>query len=214
MTTSWNEASRALSNGKRLRSADSLLVIFGDQLDPGAPILNELDPKRDAILMMEVAEEAEHVPSHRQRTALFLAAMRHHALHLIDRGFRVRYITLDDDDNTHSFDSEFKRAADTLNPKRILVTHPGEHRVMKMVEGWSKSHEVQVRDDPHFYCSIEEFADWAEGRKQLTMEYFYREMRRKHDVLMTKQHKPVGGEWNFDKQNREAFKSTPRPPAP
>ena len=33
-------------------------------------------------------------------------------------------------------------------------------------------------------CSAAEFARWAEGRKQLRMEFFYREMRRKTGLLM------------------------------
>ena len=53
-------------------------------------------------------------------------------------------------------------------------------------------------------CSRHEFAAHARGRKQLRMEYFYREMRRRHRVLMEGD-QPVGGAWNYDADNREAF---------
>ena len=64
---------------------------------------------------------------------------------------------------------------------------------------------LEVRPDDHFYCEIEEFAEWARGRKRTVMEDFYRHMRRKHNVLMTSSGDPVGGEWNYDSENRESF---------
>jgi len=212
--TTWKQAATRLAAGKRLGSAQTLLVIFGDQLDRDAATLEQIDPDEDVILMMEVADEATHVASHRQRTTLFLAAMRHHALDLIERGFRVRYIRLDDEDNTHSFDGEVERAVRSLKPGRILATRPGDHRVMKMLTGWEKSLgvEVDVEEDRHFYTTPAEFNDWARGKKQLVLEFFYRKMRQRHDILMTDSGKPAGGAWNFDKENREVFKQTPRPP--
>jgi deoxyribodipyrimidine photolyase-related protein len=64
--------------------------------------------------------------------------------------------------------------------------------------------ELEIRPDRHFLCSREEFIRHAEGRKQLRMEFFYREMRRQHRVLMDGD-EPAGGAWNFDAQNRASF---------
>jgi deoxyribodipyrimidine photolyase-related protein len=212
----WAEAARMLAAGKQITRARTLLVVLGDQLDRDAATLDEIDPDEDVILMMEVAEEATHVASHKKRTALFFSAMRHYALELIQRGFRVRYVRLDDDDNEQSFDAEVARAVRDLSPQRILITHPGEHRVMKMVASWETEHgiDVDIRDDAHYYSTPDEFAEWKKGRKQIILEWFYREMRKKHRVLVDDDDKPTGGEWNFDKQNREVFKKTPTPPKP
>lgn len=216
-----------LKKHARMRSCDTLLVVLGDQLDRDMPALSELDKGRDAVLMMEVREEAEHVPSHKQRTVLFLSAMRHFAAELVEKGFRVRYVKLDDGANTQSFASELRRAASTLSPKRIVVTQPGEHRVVEVVEefaeewrgeaGEGEERAFEMREDEHFYTPLEEFAEWAEGRKSMIMEFFYREQRKKLGYLMEGEKKPAGGEWNFDKENRETFKDTPmakRPYAP
>ncbi|PER77108.1 cryptochrome/photolyase family protein, partial [Bacillus cereus] len=62
-----------------------------------------------------------------------------------------------------------------------------------------------IREDRHFFSTVAEFAAHAEGRKSLRMEYFYREMRKKHDVLMTTRGQPVGGSWNYDADNRKSF---------
>lgn len=192
---------------------DQLLVVFGDQLDRRSPAFDALDKARDAVLLMEVKDEATHVPSHRQRTVLFLSAMRHFALELLEKGWRVRYVRLDDPHNTHSFDGEVRRAAKTLDVKKLIVQRPGEHRVMAMVAGWKRDlADVDVIEDLHFLCSTREFREWAKGKKSLVMEMFYRAERKRLGVLMDKEGKPVGGAWNFDKENRAAFKRAPDPP--
>jgi deoxyribodipyrimidine photolyase-related protein len=200
-----------------MRSARRLLVVLGDQLEVEMPALEALDRERDAVLMAEVRGEAEHVPSHRKRTALFLAAMRHFALELIDRGYRVRYVRLEDDGNTQSLGGELERAVAALVPEGVRVVEPGEHRVRRMLEEAVERAGVplEVLEDTSFTCSLEEFGAWADdGRKTLVMEHFYRERRRRLGVLVDEDGKPVGGQWNFDADNREAFRSAPevRPP--
>jgi deoxyribodipyrimidine photolyase-related protein len=194
---------------------ETLAVILGDQLDPENPALADLDAQTDAVLMMEVAEESTHVASHRQRTAMFLAAMRHFAADLQARGTRVRYVKLDARGNTQSLDDEVSRAVRTLEPARIAVTEPGEWRIADSAERWREVTRtpVDVLPDPHFTATHDMFETWARGRKELVMEYFYREQRRRLDVLVDGK-KPVGGKWNFDADNRARFPSAPNARTP
>ncbi len=198
-----------------------LAIVFGDQLDLDATLIRSLAPG-DTVLMMEVAEESRHVPSHVQRTALFLSAMRHFAEELVRRNARVRYVRLDDPENTGGFESEITRAAAAVQPSEIVCTEPGEWRVRAMLERVSASIGIPARflPDEHFLTTREEFSAWAKGRSALTMEFFYREQRRKTGYLMEgtgKAAKPLGGAWNFDKDNRLPFGKngpTPRPRPP
>ncbi len=214
--SSAESASAALRADVGRARPEHLLLVFGDQLSDRLESFDHVEPGRDVILMAEVADEATHVASHRQRTTLFLSAMRHFALELQDKGHRVRYVRLDDPHNSGSLDGELRRAADMLRPRQIHVTHPGEHRVMAMVDAWRRDldADVVIHPDTHFFTTPDEFSAWAEGRKQLILEYFYRERRKAQRVLLTSEGKPVGGEWNYDKQNRKAFKATPRPRDP
>ena len=193
-------------------------MIFGDQLDEHAPLLAKLNPTTDTVLMMEVAQESQHVPSHVQRTVLFLSAMRHFADHLQARGFQVRYIRLEDPANTHSFTTELARAIADLRPSELLCTWPGEWRILQQVQSWSQRFKlpVTVLPDEHFITTAQAFSDWAAGRRGLTMEYFYREQRRKTGYLMAgKPPQPEGGDWNYDAGNRQSFgRSGPKPPPP
>ncbi len=213
------KASSTLSAKEPRRSR--LAIVFGDQLDPDAALIRSLGPE-DAVLMMEVTAESRHVPSHVQRTVLFLSAMRHFAEALIQRGLGVRYVRLEDPENTGTFEGEVGRAAADLQPSEILCTQPGEWRVLAMLVRVSDALGIPLRilPDEHFLTTPEEFGAFAEGRRSLTMEFFYRQQRRRTGFLMEgkgKSAKPTGGVWNFDKKNRRPFgkegpKPLPRPP--
>ena len=86
------------------------------------------------------------------------------------------------------------------------MVEPGEFRVKQAFQRTAAECEVELemRPDRHFLCSHDEFARHARGRKQLRMEYFYRDMRRKTGVLV-EEGRPIGGKWNYDVENREPF---------
>ena len=182
----------------------TLIPVLGDQLTPDLSSLAGADPADSVLLMMEVAEETGYVRHHKTKLAYILSAMRHHAEALRTAGWRVDYVTLDDPDNAGSFTGEVARAVARHAPDRIRVTEAGEWRVAAMLDGWETLFGVPVAilPDDRFLCGHRDFDRWAEGRAELTMEFFYREMRRRTGLLMDGG-KPAGGRWNFDKDNRK-----------
>jgi deoxyribodipyrimidine photolyase-related protein len=184
--------------------AGALRLILGDQLSQSISSLNRSDKEHDTILIAEVMAEANYVPHHQKKIAFLFSAMRHFTEDLRGQGWRVRYVKLDDPDNSGSFTGEVTRAIADLKPDHLVVTEPGEYRVLAMMRDWPELFgiPVEIRDDTRFLCSTERFAGWADGKKSLRMEYFYREMRREHGVLM-RGGEPEGGKWNFDAENRE-----------
>jgi len=196
---------------------ETLAVMLGDQLDVTAEPWRSLDPDTDAVLLAEVLEESTVVWSHRQRTALFLSAMRHAAMALDARGIPVRYVRLDDPHNTHSLVEEIARAVKLLRPRRVVGMEAGEWRLAGLLEEAagrvSADVGVEVFPDPHFLTPVEEFEAWASGRKAMVMEHFYRHQRTRLGILL-EDGKPVGGTWNYDAENRKAFKDAPDPPRP
>ncbi len=165
--------------------------------------------------MVEVQEEATYVPHHKKKIAFLLSAMRHFAQSLRQEGWSVDYVRLDDPENSGSFGGEVERAIARHDAARIVVTEPGEWRVRAAMETWADRFglPVEMLEDDRFLCTSGDFAAWAEGRKQLRMEYFYRDMRRKTDLLMDGD-KPEGGRWNFDAENRKPAKGHDPMPLP
>jgi deoxyribodipyrimidine photolyase-related protein len=186
----------------------TLRLVLGDQLSASIATLSDIDKEADRVLMVEVGEEATYVRHHQQKLVLVLSAMRHFAAALKNNGVQVDYVRMDDKANTGSFSGEVKRALQRCHYDQLVVTEPGEWRVREMMQTWQEDFDipVEIRNDDRFLCSLAEFAQWAKNRKSLRLEYFYRAMRRKTGWLMAGD-KPVGGEWNYDQQNR---KSLPR----
>ncbi len=194
-----------------------LVFILGDQLDERSAVLADFDAKCDLIFMAEVPEESTHVWSSKPRTAYFLAAMRQFAAALQARGFRVEYARI----GTHGFGSladALGEAVSRWQPQKVLMVEAGDWRVEQALGNFAAEQKIDlaVREDSHFLISRLEFSEWAAGYKQLRMEYFYRMMRKRYQVMIEGDD-PVGGRWNFDAENRGAFgkagpQNIPSPP--
>ncbi|MDJ0826803.1 MAG: cryptochrome/photolyase family protein [Rhodobacter sp.] len=177
-----------------------LVLILGDQCTPDIAALQEADKATDVVVMAEVAEEATYVRHHVKKIAFLFSVMRHFVQDLRAAGWTVEYTRLDDPDNTGSIDGELLRYATKHGATQVLATEPGEFRLIERLEDMPL--DVLLHEDRRFFARHADFEAWAEGRKQLRMEYFYREMRRKTGLLMDGD-QPAGGKWNFDHDNRK-----------
>ncbi|CAN5584681.1 cryptochrome/photolyase family protein [soil metagenome] len=189
----------------------ALRLVLGDQLSDDLSALRDIDPDRDVVLMVESVVEATAWKSHKQKLVLIWSAMRQFAEQLRSRGLRVRYVPLDDPDNTGAIDSELRRALRDGAHERVVRTRCGKWGLEQRLLDLELPVPMEAREDDRFICSSAVFAAWAQGRKELRMEYFYRQMRRQTGLLMEGD-QPAGGRWNFDADNRKKLPSGLRPP--
>ncbi len=192
-----------------------LVIVLGDQLNLDATALHDFDPSCDAVWMAEAMQESTHIPSSKQRTTVFLSAMRHFAQTLREQGYPLHYAALDAPNAPSTLADALSRAIEQLRPQALVLTAPGDWRVLQALRGVAREHALplQLRDDLHFFSTVREFAEHAKGRKQLRLEYWYRALRQKTGILMA-DGKPVGGQWNFDADNRASFGKQGPPPLP
>lgn len=188
----------------------NLILILGDQLDPASSVFDDFDKTVDAVWMAEVDDEASYVNSHKQRLVFFFSSMRHFRDELLEKNYTVHYHELNVDkrrDSGRGFADVLQASVRKLNPEKLIVAYPGDFRVKRLLQRCAEDQylELEIREDRHFYCTPQQFAEFADGRKSLLLETFYRKMRKDHDVLITQEGQPEGGEWNFDKDNRETF---------
>ena len=177
-----------------------LILVLGDQLSDGLSALGAGDRKSDTVVMAEVMEEATYVRHHPKKIAFIFSAMRKFAAQLEDEGWTVAYSQLDDTENAGSIVGELLRRAEQTGASEVVCTEPGEWRLInKLTHAPIKT---TILSDDRFIASHKDFEDWAEGRKALRMEYFYRDMRKRTGLLMDGD-KPEGGQWNFDHDNRK-----------
>ena len=199
-----------------MATTDAIRLVLGDQLSRSVAALRDLQPERDVVLLAEVIGEATYVRHHPKKIAFLFSAMRHFAARLRGEGLRVDYVALDHPDSTGSLRGEAARAVSRHQARRLVVTEPGEHRLAVDMAGWTAAMGVPVAicEDDRFLCSRSAFADWANGRKTLRMEHFYRAMRQRHGVLLDGDGRPEGGRWNYDADNRKALPAEIEPPDP
>jgi deoxyribodipyrimidine photolyase-related protein len=140
--------------------------------------------------------------------------MRSFAAGLEARGLRVRYVRIDDPASTGSITGELERTLAEAGPfGRVVLTECGEWRLQTALEAFASTCAVtvEIRADDRFLCSRAAFEAWARDRKELRMEWFYREMRRRTGLLMDGD-QPAGGRWNFDAENRRRLPAGMRGP--
>lgn len=191
----------------------NLILILGDQLNFDNPALEGFDASQDAILMVEANHESTQVWSHKARIVLFLSAMRHFYEALASQypsNLQGNYLKLGEHHFT-TLKSAWAHQIATLKPQKVIICEPGEYRIEQDLIELCKTMNtpLALRDDTHFMCSKADFKHWVTDgkdgqKKELRMEFFYRKMRQKYEVLMQGS-EPVGGAWNYDAENRKSF---------
>ena len=167
--------------------------VLGDQLNRRIGALADADPATHRILLVESIAKLASKRWHRQRAALVITAMRRFAAELTDAGFDV------DLRRAHSLRAGFRAHVEEFSPERVSATQPASWDGLQLL---TELGVTVVRSD-QFLCHYEDFADWAGGRSNLTMEPFYRWQRSRLGYLMDDDGQPAGGRWNYDEDNRE-----------
>lgn len=188
--------------------------ILGDQLRTDHGALADLAPPECVVFMVESLERARALPYHKQKLALVWSAMRHFAEELRAAGYTVDYHAAQPDARTAL---EAHLAA--YQSRRLRLMETAEHGRSWRLADLARALGVEVEITPNtmFLSDQDEFEAWAAEKSSVRMETFYHRMRRRTGFLMDGD-EPVGGAWNYDKQNRETpprdydFPEVPRYP--
>ena len=186
-----------------MKSSKKLVLILGDQLDLQGAALQGFNVKSDEVFMVESMHEAQYVWSHKAKIALFLSAMRHFAQTLKKLNYPISYLQ----NSPLSIVDALKEKIQQEKISHLICVEPGEWRLKQEIETLATELgiELEMREDEHFFCSHREFLEWAAGKKELRLEYFYRLMRKTHHILVDADGNPEGGQWNFDQDNRKSY---------
>lgn len=191
----------------------TLRLILGDQLNSQHSWFAAANPDVHYV-MMEVRQETDYVLHHAQKVLGIFAAMRALARELTQEGHTVHYLAIDDPDNLHHIPKNLEQLAKRVKARHIQYQAPDEWRLDEQLKTWAteSEHDVVMVDTEHFLTERTTAATIFKGRKRWLMEQFYRTLRQQYDILMDGSN-PVGGQWNFDAENRKAWKGTPAAPA-
>jgi deoxyribodipyrimidine photolyase-related protein len=191
-------------------------LLLGDQLNPEHSWFGSVD--RDVVyVLMEVRTETDYVVHHAQKVIAIFAGMRRLAEQLSAAGHRVRYFRISDADNRQGFAENLRTVFAEVGATRFEYQEPDEWRLDEALRAFAAS-----TGWPAAMVSAEHFLDGRGGvaahfqkdAKRWLMESYYRRMRVRTRLLLEPEGTPLGGEWNYDKENRKPWKGTPPPPAP
>ena len=192
----------------------TLRLILGDQLNPEHSWFSARD-EQVIYVLMEVRQETDYVLHHAQKIIAIFAAMRDFARQLALAGHRVHYLAIDDPANCQSLPANLDALIARYSATAFEYQAPDEWRLDRQLADYASRLAIPGRmvDSEHFYSRRDEAAQLFAERKQWLMEHFYRQMRMRHGVLMAGSGKPLGGQWNFDHDNRKSWPGLPREPA-
>lgn len=191
-----------------------LKLILGDQLNLQHSWFKEVDSS-EVFVLMEMRQETDYAPHHIQKVVAFFGAMRNFSELLKQAGHQVHYLALDDKANRQQLEANLNFLIEKFNADGFAYMEPDEYRLDQQLKEYVLGLNIpsEVVETEHFMTSRSELTEFFEGKKQLILEFFYRRMRKKFDLLMQLD-QPEGGQWNFDKNNRKKWKGTPIIPEP
>lgn len=184
----------------------TLRLLLGDQLNSKHSWFKDSNDDVTYCLF-EMRQETDYVVHHIQKVIGFFAAMRQMASDLEENGHKVVYFKINDAHNTQSLPKNLKLLLQEHKIEKFEYIAPDEFRLDDQLSNFCKELELksEVFSAEHFYTEREDLAKFYKGKKQYLMENFYRDMRKKHDILM-EAGQPEGGKWNYDKSNRNKWK--------
>ena len=195
----------------------TLRLILGDQLNHQHSWYQERD-EEVVYVFMEVLSETGYVRHHVQKVVGFFLAMRAFAGHLRDQGHRVHYWYLDDPENQQRVTANCAVLVERYGVTRFQYQEPDEWRLDQELREWCAGLSIASErvSSEHFLTGRTALGDLFVGKKGYLMETFYREMRRRHQILMEPDGEtPLTGRWNYDAENRKKMpKSVVLPPVP
>ena len=182
----------------------SLRIIFVDQLSSNNPTLEGMNPN-DILLFYEPIETFYEIKHHKQKITLLVSALRHHIERINHKNVIHQKI---EKNKKHDLAKLLKKIISDENVNKIIIAKPSDFKIYKDLMFFSQSSniELEVLDDRKFISSASDFSEWASDKKTRIQEYYYRWLRKKYNIFMNEEGKPVGDKWNFDKDNRKGIK--------
>ncbi|WP_010521526.1 cryptochrome/photolyase family protein [Aquimarina agarivorans] len=188
-------------------------LILGDQLNYNHSWFKSVDASV-IYFMAEMRQETDYVTHHIQKIVAFFKSMRNFAAHLQQLGHQVIYYELDQTENLQSITANLSQVLANKKADFFEYQLPDEYRLDQQLQKFCDTLSIasNVVDSEHFLTSRTDLTTFFKGKKQYTMEFFYRYMRKRFHIMMDNDDSPEGGKWNFDHSNRNKWKGDPEIP--
>jgi deoxyribodipyrimidine photolyase-related protein len=181
-----------------------LRIVFADQLSLSNLVINNIN-KDDFLLFYEPLDTFYEIRHHKHKITLLISSLRKLVTKVKHTNILHHKITKKNNQNLKDVLFEI---VDKNNINKIMVSKPSDFKIYKDLLFFSQSNniELEILEDKKFISNVEDFTDWASDKKTRIQEYYYRWLRKKYNIFMNQEGKPIGDKWNFDKDNRKGIK--------
>jgi deoxyribodipyrimidine photolyase-related protein len=141
---------------------------------------------------------------HKKKLTLHRASMQCYAGYLKNNGVDVTYIEATD------ALCDIRKLVPALAQQGIKIihyAHVADDWLEKRLDKACAENGVGLAEyrSPNWLNSAEDVADYFDGRKTYFQTDFYIDQRKKRNILLEANGKPIGGKWTYDSENRLRF---------
>lgn len=186
----------------------TLRLILGDQLNAAHSWYREKDDST-LYVMAELPQEVGYVKHHVQKIAAFFVAIEGFANALERAGHKVMHLKLAESAEFNGLPDLLIKLSQRFHIDTFEYQQPDEFRLAKQIaelDFGPTTISINCVDSEHFILPFAELDQHFKTGKASRMEAFYRKMRQRHNILMDGE-KPLGGQWNYDAENRGKLKA-------
>ncbi|MDX2256589.1 MAG: cryptochrome/photolyase family protein [Pseudanabaenaceae cyanobacterium bins.39] len=174
------------------------LFILYDQLNLEV-FPTELLQQKPLLIFVESLQYATAIPHHKQKLVYILSSQRHLAIACHQQGYPVLNLFTE---GTHA-----EAIAAFLEQYPHITLHymqPSEWNPRSQMAALTDRFGDQLHMIPNQFFIADPQKYQSKIKKGYRLETFYRELRKQTGYLMT-DGKPLGGKWNYDKDNRKSL---------
>ncbi len=183
-------------------------IIFPHQLFEKSPLLENDYP----VYLLEEYLFFNQYNFHQQKLAFHRATMKRYESFLKEKGKTIVYI------NAQEEISDIQKFIPYIKQKGIDEIHfidPTDNWLEKRLQNEAKGHKIIIKEyeSPLFLNAKSDLQDFFRPEKKKYFQTkFYIEQRKKRNILLETNQKPLGGKWSFDAENRKKYPRKKMPP--
>jgi deoxyribodipyrimidine photolyase-related protein len=147
---------------------------------------------------------------HKQKIAFHRASMKAYEQYLKDKNLVVHYIASSEDNSAISI---LLKSFQEQGISEVQVVDPVNNYLEVSIHAHRKDFGIHFIDNPSFIntkIDLEQF--FKPDKKSFFQTSFYKQQRKKLNILLDENEEPVGGKWTFDDENRKKYPKEKTPP--
>jgi len=147
---------------------------------------------------------------HKQKIFFHRSSMKSYQDFLIKKGVEVIYV------DSYNENSDVRNFLSNTEISKINIYHPEDNWLEKRIKETCQINKIEIKiyENPLFLTSRDSlFPFFNPEKKKLFQTSFYKNQRKKFNILINEYDKPSGGKWTYDDMNRKKFPKNKKTPS-